>query len=156
LSEALPPISARPAISQFEALRLPEVYSPVWSALGHLFRRTWFGRLWTFQEAVLASDLLIICGRKTISSKTLVTVDNELRRLNLVLKCVQNQPPMKIHESGFYALACVNFVRRALGEEKALHFPFLLDFACVKVCSDPRDRVFAMLGMAGKGFQDRI
>ncbi|PMD26432.1 hypothetical protein NA56DRAFT_344944 [Hyaloscypha hepaticicola] len=71
LSEALPPIFARPCFTQFEALRLPKGDSPVWSAIGHLFRRTWFGRLWTFQEAVLASDLLIICGRKTISSKTL-------------------------------------------------------------------------------------
>jgi hypothetical protein len=63
---------------------------------------------------------------------------------------------MEIHEDGLYGLEVVNFVRRALNEQKALELPYLLDFACVKVCSDPRDRVFAMLGMAGKGFQDRI
>jgi hypothetical protein len=156
LSKALPPIFTPPQFSQLEALCLPKRNSPVWSALGHLFRRTWFGRLWTFQEAVLASDLLIICGRKTISSKILFTVTKELKRLSLNVLCVQNQPPMEIHEDGFYALEVVNFVKRALNEEKALDFPDLLDFARAKVCSDPRDRVFAMLGMAGKGFQDRI
>ena len=156
LSKALPPIFTPPQFSQLEALCLPKRDSPVRSALGHLFRRTWFGRLWTFQEAVLASDLLIICRRKTISSKILVTVTKELKRLSLNVLCVQNQPPMEVHKDGFYALEVVNFVRRALNEEKALDFPDLLDFARAKVCSDPRDRVFAMLGMAGKDFQDRI
>jgi len=97
---------------------------------------------------VLASDLLIICGRKTISSKILVTVTKELKRLSLNVLCVQNQPQMEIHEDGFYALEVVNFVRRALNEEIELEFPDLLEFARAKVCSDPRDRVFAMLGMA--------
>jgi hypothetical protein len=63
---------------------------------------------------------------------------------------------MKYHEDGFYGLEVVNFVRRALNGEEALEFPDLLDCAYAKVCSDPRDRVFAMLGMVGKGFQDRI
>ena len=63
---------------------------------------------------------------------------------------------MGIHRDGIFALEVVNFVRGALNEETELDFPYLLDFACSKVCSDPRDRVFAMLGMAGKGFQDRI
>lgn len=154
LSEALPPIFARPDFSNFEALSLPKGDSPVWSALGHLFRRTWFERLWTFQEAVLASDLLIICGRKTTSSKILIAVANELFRLRLNLQWMQNV--MEYQELGFYALEYINLVATALNDGEVLEFPHLLEIACRKACSDPRDRVFAMLGMAGKGFQDRI
>lgn len=35
---------------------------------------------------------------------------------------------MEIHEDGLYALEVVNFVRRALNKEKALHFPFFFFF----------------------------
>ncbi len=43
LSEVIPSISAPPEGNEFEALRLPEVDNPVWSALGHLLRRAWLG-----------------------------------------------------------------------------------------------------------------
>ncbi len=63
---------------------------------------------------------------------------------------------MEIQELGIHALEHMNLVARVLNEGKVIDFPHLLKIACQKACSDPRDRVFAMLGMAGRRFQDRI
>jgi hypothetical protein len=149
LSKALPPLFAPPEDNKFEAFRLPRRDSPVWSGLGYLFCRTWFGRLWTFQEAVLASNLLIVCGRKTISSKILSTVAKELRRLGLHVIWMQ-EDLMKDHESGFHALEFVNLIARVLNDGKVIGFPYLLEIACRKACSDPRDRVFGWRGKVSK------
>lgn len=57
-----------------EEYGLPDENSPVWHALGHLFRRQSFGRLWTFQEAVLATDLIVVSGQKMADWKLIATV----------------------------------------------------------------------------------
>jgi hypothetical protein len=38
----------------------------VLEALRHLFRRTWFSRVWIVQEIVLAKDVAVICGRYSL------------------------------------------------------------------------------------------
>jgi hypothetical protein len=80
LSVALPRIEFPPLPREFGKYGLPEADDTIWPAIGYFFRRPWFGRLWAFQEAVLASDLLMICGRKTISSE--ISVSNNLINYN--------------------------------------------------------------------------
>jgi hypothetical protein len=155
LSVALPRIQFPPLPPEFGKYGLPEVDDTVWPAIGYLFRRPWFGRLWTFQEAVLASDLLMICGRKTISSEILIAAAKELRRLSINRWCVGFQA-IGDYEDGFRAMENVDGAKRYLKTDGQLSFPYLLAVACSKLCLDPRDRAYAMLGMTGKGFQGRI
>jgi hypothetical protein len=155
LSVALPRFQFPPLPGEFGKYGLPEADDTVWPAIGYLFCRPWFGRLWTFQEAVLASDLLMICGRKTVSSEILIAVEKELRRLKIAQRCFEVQT-MEVDKNGLRAMEIVGISKRYLKADGQLSFPYLLSIASSKLCLDPRDRAYAMLGMTGKGFRDRI
>ncbi|KIM99221.1 hypothetical protein OIDMADRAFT_94153, partial [Oidiodendron maius Zn] len=36
-----------------------DIYNPLWPALGHLFRRAWFRRLWVVQEVALGKRIIV-------------------------------------------------------------------------------------------------
>ncbi|KAI9154845.1 Heterokaryon incompatibility protein [Paramyrothecium foliicola] len=44
------------------ALGVPPDGTPEWNALGHLFRRPWWGRYWIIQELVQAHAAELVCG----------------------------------------------------------------------------------------------
>lgn len=134
---------------------LPDENSPVWHAIGHLFRRQWFGRLWTFQEAVLAAELIVVAGQKVADWKLIATVAECVRRLGLWSFCVGYQPLKKV-ENGCRAAAEVVWARLLLKDFKELLATDLLVMVSHKTCLDPRDRVYAILGMASFSFRNRI
>jgi hypothetical protein len=45
---------------------------------GHLFSRPWFRRLWTVQEALLARELVIMCGYREVDFELLVALAYQL------------------------------------------------------------------------------
>jgi len=103
---------------------------------------------------VLASKLLIISGQ-TVSSEILATVARELKRLAIEYLYFEGQPTEE-HEDGLCAMHMIGYTRKELRIKGQLDFPNLLKVSSVKTCLDPRDRVYAMLGMTWKGFRDRI
>lgn len=42
--------------------RLPPVEDEGWTALARCLHRTWFTRLWTFQEVVVSKEVVVCCG----------------------------------------------------------------------------------------------
>jgi hypothetical protein len=50
-----------------QKLGLPPLASQAWDVALLFFRRRWFTRIWIIQEAVLAGDPVILCGRHRIS-----------------------------------------------------------------------------------------
>jgi hypothetical protein len=153
LSVTLPTIPHQPSFSMFQEYGLPDEDSMVWLSLGHLFRREWFGRLWTFQEVVLAPTVLFVCGK--LKTKKLAIVGHEISRLSIFDLCFEYQG-VDLHEDGFRAMADVYGAREDIARFSDLAFTYLLGVADSKLCLDPHDRVYAMLGMARKGFRDRI
>lgn len=53
-------------VTKPEVLQLPPLTSPVWAALHNIVSSPWFDRLWILQEAALAGDISILCGRHVI------------------------------------------------------------------------------------------
>ena len=47
----------------FEHLFLPPVMDRSWWAIQQFFRRPWFTRTWTIQEACLSGELFVQCGK---------------------------------------------------------------------------------------------
>ncbi len=105
----LPGINLPPRKEELSKHGIPDVGSPVWLALGCLYRRKWFGRLWTFQEIMLAAEILMICGQKTAEWTKFAAVATELNRLKLVNLCVGYQSI--VDGSGFYTMRWVKFAR---------------------------------------------
>lgn len=161
---ALPKLKHPPRIEDLEKLGLPHKDHPVWCAIGHLYRRNWFGRLWTFQEAVLATSLKVICGQETADWEPFCQVGSELNHTQLFLHAISNQD-LKDVEDGFRAVSYVSWAkmyRKMVGDDLAKeagndpnssdgklfsetaahqHFASLLLVSQHKLCRDPRDRV---------------
>lgn len=155
LSSLLPPIPNPPMLDSLPEHGLPEKGSPLWPALGHFYRRNWFGRLWTFQEAVLAQEKLLVCGTKTVKWETAALVAKKLLRLMIWTLCVGYERP-ELHRDGFRAMQSIDFSRMVLKEYRPLNFATLLMMADTKLVTEPRDRVYGMLGMALADVRDRI
>lgn len=88
LTTVLPLIPQPLEVEKHAENGLPGGLHPLWAALGWLYRRKWSGRLWTFQEVVLAADVLMVCGEKTTGWEALATVAKHLKQIGLYPFCV--------------------------------------------------------------------
>jgi hypothetical protein len=122
-------------LSTLPELGLPDQQNPLWPALGYLYRRKWFGRLWTFQEAVLGSDVRMVCGQRAFKWDALAIVARELNRLRLYLFCVGYQA-IESYEDGFRAMENVSFIRMVLKNYRPPQLPTFLMIADTKLCFD--------------------
>lgn len=59
------------SLGRYLNLRATVEISGDWSPVLNLLRRPWFQRTWIIQEAVLARDLLVVCGLETIPFRQL-------------------------------------------------------------------------------------
>ena len=56
----------------------------VWTTIEDLLARPWFSRVWTFQEATIAEEIIFGCGSKWLSGDILLDLGIELRKKGLV------------------------------------------------------------------------
>lgn len=127
---------------------LPARSSEAWDALRTLLDRPWFTRIWVLQEVVLSrQDTLIVCGQENCSWYPLSTACGWLAANDY-----SNQK--------FYGLTTVDNVHsmRHVSQEKEQ-----LDVATsilltteVFYATDPRDEVFALLGLTSQNESDNI
>jgi hypothetical protein len=136
LSTILPALRVRPVYDDLPKFGLPDKENALWPALSYLFRRKWYERLWTFQEAVLSSSLLFVCGYR--ASRLLINIGSDLWRLGLLHLCVAKG--YDVPEDGFLALEDIRSAREDMAQFRGLNFTYLLSVANSKHCSDPRDR----------------
>ncbi|KFA65719.1 hypothetical protein S40285_08320 [Stachybotrys chlorohalonatus IBT 40285] len=106
--------------------------SSQWVAVSRLMNVEWFSRLWTVQEARLASPLSIcLCGTKTILWRHLMD--------SLLLLRLQPSP-MAIRERARYLTDIFN-------PETQWSLMKLCELTSRQGCSQPQDHVYALLGM---------
>jgi hypothetical protein len=112
-----------------------------WNKLYALFSHEWFRRVWVFQEAVLAPSGFLLWGNERISWNLLqenyVKLQNNISRITPP-EC--SQAIMLLYEM-FQA-------RKArLAAEPWYSVVVLADVMRSASCTDPRDRVYGMLGL---------
>ncbi len=122
----------------------PLPYSPeTWVALLAFVQRPWFERLWVWQEAALSnSQAVVVCGHDQ-------TPWHQIRVACICLFAKQTLPHPALRER-LHSLQTVTMAASALGVYQLL---FLVRH---RLCSDPRDKVYGILGMASPGFASRI
>ena len=59
--------SSSPNIGSKSLPDLPQGAAPEWQAMERFFKRSWFTRMWIFQEVVLSRDCTVCCGNYSIS-----------------------------------------------------------------------------------------
>ena len=138
---------------------------PIYNALEALYCRSWFTRLWVFQEIVLAQRCRLICGSTEITLEQLVSVSRAMRQLDIryflpthkdafliSLRSVLQMGAMK-QASGDdepLALAAWKYKRDTLSLAK------LITLADGKGVTNPHDRVYGFIGLATHESQKRI
>lgn len=120
--------------SKLPELGFPPQVDPCWSALSDLMRRPWSSRVWIAQESVLNQNMVMVCG--SISFKWSLLSDLALHRATPAL------PSLLPTVLGLEIMATL---RRTFGELTLLQ---ALRLCRQFSCSEPRDRVYALLNIA--------
>lgn len=138
--------------------RRPQTFGESLLQLLPLFGRSWFTRLWVFQESNLAKRAFIFCGSHFIHQRLFydaaeVTYEAAYRN-NPVRLSETTAPLWSLLES-----ACLQVFRMLDGQlffgtflgpsEKSagVRLAYLVDECAELNCSEPRDRIFALVSM---------
>jgi Heterokaryon incompatibility protein (HET) len=167
--EILPSVAAIPddRIGRFDNLDLDFMdpifeeyispHSPThWRALTMLMRKHWFNRVWIIQEFLAAKEVLILCGSFTISWELLVKASRFFATSSLsrfVLMNLMNDYPWL--ESSLFkpisrAYELSMFKSRLNNSIQPLHLMEFLALGSDYGATNPRDKVYALLGVANR------
>ena len=145
------PDGKSPDAGDFERLSLPASDSPKWLELGKLMSRPWFQRIWIIQEVVLSHQVIIMCGAKCISWDdlslfTICMIDNDFERYLYGL----GGPRVKDEnsESGCVRAGKINSIKtyNDTHSRKTTFLNGLVEGRSAGA-TDPRDKVFAIMGL---------
>jgi len=122
----------------------------------HLVTRPWFTRLWTFQEAVLASEVEFRCGRNQLSYHIITGLVRKLGDIALeaFIKIGFWQPGDV--DRGQVQWERIVRCRKHLAKNRELEFPKLMKYSRVLLASNPVDKVYGMLGLASPKLQSLV
>jgi len=120
-------------------LRVPEK----WRALAKLYQTPWWTRMWTLQESVVARNLEFFCGRKKILADTLYTA---------ISAVWYSEPESSLMPPTSWSSAWRRCRLREwygeLGYTDNMGLIALMAYTGSYELSDPRDRIYALLGLA--------
>lgn len=115
---------------------------PTWEALISIVERAWFYRVWCWQEVKLGSfSAWLQCGSNKISWHS----------FRLAILCIHNKdslPSIRFREQ------CRHIV--FLDYDFGQSLSNILDISRSKGCSDPRDKIYGLLGITAKRFSSSI
>ncbi|KAF2119366.1 heterokaryon incompatibility protein-domain-containing protein [Lophiotrema nucula] len=130
-----------------------------WRAISDVLYRPWFRRLWVIQEALSARKALMVCGKDALD------LDLFLKLINSMIKAEALRRVMRHHPSGHevsegtmqVAFSQLQFLVKASYESIYLFAEHkfrstLLNYLAETrwaEATDPRDRVFGILSLAG-------
>lgn len=141
-----------PAMDKRDMIRLglPAPSDAIWDAFRQFLQRAWFHRLWVIQEAVLASNSIIICGGW--SAKLVGLFNVIVMGYNIGLPLAQGRSDLPDHENTLWRTIrhVMHMLRLGAGQPKvtAVKLVDLLPLLQTALVSDPRDYVFALLGLS--------
>ncbi|KAK7697401.1 hypothetical protein SLS64_013594 [Diaporthe eres] len=147
--DVLPPLH----IEEFEKRSLGAGINPAyWAAFAQLLSRPWFTRCWTVQEVALAPDIVAVCGRHAVRWDELCqlcqwVVDNNGLLFQVMEKHLAGPSRMAYLEAPFRnppRIAVARDLQCAKKDPSILQQ--LLLYFCRFQTTDPRDKIFALLG----------
>jgi hypothetical protein len=112
------------------------------------FDRLWFNRAWTFQEAVLPKDLIILTGMLTIDFETLLDVIDLIGEERMGRMLCRARQMDKNAANGYEALMAIRTTRNNFSRETSglQYLHFLSELAPFYEATNPRDLCYAFLG----------
>ena len=118
--------------------RLPDKESRDWKALDAIFWRTWFTRVWVIQEITMAKEATVHCGAQCIPWRDLTCAACFILDYNIA--ALANIDPRRVRTMMLYSFRLRN--------GNGMRLPELLLSARESHCTDPKDQIYALLGLA--------
>jgi hypothetical protein len=147
--------------SDFLPEKRDERMKSIKAGLNDMFTRPWWDRTWTVQELALARDCpLLMCGSSSICFEcfraTNIELDKYLAKLNVadeasdhwILSGVQSALASRKSASLDTIRGYAQTARQLEGEEINSYLARLLSCTQHSLCTDPRDKVYGLLGIA--------
>lgn len=106
-----------------------------------LLQRPWFERVWVFQESVVSAKVVFLLG-------TYYFPWDQVTRIAFLSLSPQPDRFSQITHKSFLLFARMNSFRYAYSEEKKIPLGLLMKEGTGAKCTDPRDLVYSLLGMA--------
>jgi hypothetical protein len=134
---------------------LPLNDDPVWEIIVDFLHKDWHYRVWTLQEAVLAKELVVYYGANILDWDLVVTLYG-------VYGSAPFMPLRDIHdqkELNYKSIASIQTYRKQwkkLDPGVGIDWAHLLWTCGYRKCTDPLDRIYALLGMAGDSVKEVI
>jgi hypothetical protein len=115
-----------------------------WQPLIALLELPWFTRLWVIQEVVCAKRVVVLHGESNISWDTLAKPVKELYHSGLLDADIISKGAR-----GIRAGLEMQYIGEQIRRDNAPSLLHLLLATSLAECSDPRDKVYGVLSMAG-------
>ncbi|KAE9979107.1 hypothetical protein BLS_010148 [Venturia inaequalis] len=128
--------------------RTPRFLPPFWKAVVDLLRHPWFTRAWIFQECILSPTVVFVLGERLVSLDPIVRLTLATSRLETATISGIIPPGHVTTQPGFHQLYSIVQARsdRAWGKPQDF-WQMLSSVAPYTHCADPRDRLYAFLGL---------
>jgi hypothetical protein len=123
----------------------PQLRPDQWAALHAWFNRPWFSRVWVLQEAVLAAKALLHWGEQSMKLETVTTALEGLGAFQYMESVFPSIP--SAHDSLCFIMLHRMVRRGGITDSRARTIVALLDGARGQKATDPRDKVYALLGL---------
>lgn len=116
-----------------------------WQALAHIFARPYWRRVWIRQEVAVATEVYVLCGNRTNKWPTLVMAceilsQNQGEFHSIVAK-------ISTYSSGYHQAIFIDTIRENIEDTGSTGFQNMLFHNRACESTDPRDRIYAILGM---------
>ncbi|OOF98466.1 hypothetical protein ASPCADRAFT_128614 [Aspergillus carbonarius ITEM 5010] len=130
-----------------------------WRSVGKFFQRCYFNRSWTIQEVILGREIEVICGGESMNWEVLITSSKFFSQTGWkgFLDNLSVVYPDETHLPAYcHAPVILNATRQDMTKQ---HWTTTLLYALQRSrdykATDPRDKVFSMLGLVGKFIKNK-
>lgn len=122
--------------------KFPQRNSAALRCLFHIFERPWFRRVWIIQELALAPQALLLCGAQKVQWQDFVTVTT------LCWELFTNEASVAVRSGRYFALYIIQPTKEEAQQDILPNLANLVARSSVAEATDPRDKVFALIGLA--------
>ena len=135
--------------------RLPGQDDPFWPALVDLYTRPWYDRLWVLQEAILAKDVEVLCGNRSMHWAPFASFASKMYELvpKAWVRAIDAHQSHGSNDSaqaqtwGFVSIRDIDAMRSSEAEGSKPPFWTYLSIGQKCKVTNPLDRVYGLLGL---------
>lgn len=129
--------------------------------LDDIFQRPYFRRLWIVQEIALANEVVLICGSHSFTWQNRVETVLMLAEGIKLAASLPTETPLGARKLDVESLSELLEMQLTFGPEVEAQkdetlLPYLFCETEHRVATDPRDRIYALLGLMGCGDDERL